>query len=90
MAPISARKALRIVSNLEKILAIELLCASQAFDFRRPLKSSIILENVHKYVRDKIPYIINDTILSEYINSALKIIRSKKLLEILNKTIKLD
>ncbi|MFX0005224.1 MAG: histidine ammonia-lyase [Promethearchaeota archaeon] len=85
MAPISARKALRIVSNLEKILAIELLCASQALDFRRPLKSSIILEKVHKYVREKIPYIINDTILSDFINSALSIIRSKKLLEIFNK-----
>ncbi|MFW9818865.1 MAG: histidine ammonia-lyase [Candidatus Thorarchaeota archaeon] len=90
MAPISARKTLRIIRNLEKILAIELLCASQAFDFRKPLKSSIILEEVHKYVRDKIPYIINDTVLSDHINSALKIIRSKKLLEILNKRIELD
>ncbi|MFX0023230.1 MAG: histidine ammonia-lyase [Candidatus Hermodarchaeota archaeon] len=87
MAPISARKALKIIINLEKILAIELLCATQAFDFRKPLKSSLILEEVHKYVRARIPYLTNDTILSEYINTALNIIRSKKLLEIFNKNI---
>jgi histidine ammonia-lyase len=85
MAPISARKALKIIRNLEKILSIELLCSTQALDYRRPLKSSIILEEVHKYVRTKIPYISSDTVLSDHINSALKIIRSKKLLEILKK-----
>ncbi len=82
MAPISARKAFKILNNLEKILAIELLCAAQAFDFRRPLKSSIILEECHKYIRNRIPHINEDTILSEYINSALDIIKSNELLKI--------
>ncbi|MHA1987986.1 MAG: histidine ammonia-lyase, partial [Promethearchaeota archaeon] len=52
MGSISARKTLKIVENLEKILAVELLCAAQAFDFRRPLKSSKILEECHKYIRE--------------------------------------
>ncbi|MFX1430993.1 MAG: histidine ammonia-lyase [Promethearchaeota archaeon] len=82
MGPISARKALKIITNLEKILAIELLCASQAFDFRRPLKSSAIIEEVHNYVRTKIPHIDEDTVLSVHIQSALEIIRSKQLLKI--------
>jgi len=90
MAPISARKALKIISNLEKILAIELLCSAQAFDFRRPLKSSIILEEFHKYVRNEIPHVIKDTVLSEYIKSALEIIRSKELLKISIKRLELD
>ncbi len=85
MAPISARKAFKILNNLEKILAIELLCAAQAFDFRRPLKSSIILEECHKYIRNQIPHINEDTILSEYINSALDIIKSNELLKISQK-----
>jgi histidine ammonia-lyase len=85
MAPISARKAFKILNNLEKILAIELLCAAQAFDFRRPLKSSIILEECHKYIRTRIPHINEDTILSEYINSALDIIKSNELLKISQK-----
>jgi histidine ammonia-lyase len=85
MGPISARKTLKIIKNLEKILAIELLCAAQAFDFRRPLKSSRIIEECHRYVREKIPHIYEDTILSEYINIAIEIIKSNKLLEIAQK-----
>jgi len=85
MAPISARKALKIIDNLEKILAIELLCSSQAFDFRRPLKSSKFIEACHQYIREKIPHITEDAILYEYINSAVEIIRSNKLLDIIQK-----
>jgi len=80
MGAISARKANQIIGNLEKILAIELLCAAQAFDFRRPLKSSTILESCHNYIRKKIPHITEDTILSELIEIAIKIIKSKELL----------
>jgi histidine ammonia-lyase len=82
MGPISARKTLNIIDNLEKILAIELLCAAQAFDFRRPLKSSDTLEACHKLIRKKIPHVHEDTILSELIEIALSIVKSKDLLEI--------
>jgi histidine ammonia-lyase len=82
MGPISARKALKIVLNLEKILAIELLCAAQAIDSRRPLKSSKIMESCHNLIRKSIPHISEDTILSNHINSAIEIIRSRVLLEV--------
>jgi len=85
MGPISARKTLRIINNLKKILSIELLCACQAFDFRRPLRSSKILESCHTYIRNKIPHVTEDSILSEYINTATKILRSNDLLKIYNK-----
>jgi len=84
MGSISARKTLRIIDNLEKILGVELFCACQAMDFRRPLKSSPILEKCHNYVRDKIPHIENDEILSDYINTAIEIVRSKQLLIFFN------
>ncbi len=83
MGSISARKTLKIIENLEKVLAIELLCASQAFDFRRPLRSSKILESCHSYIRQVIPHVNNDVILSEYIEKSLEIIRSKELLELI-------
>jgi histidine ammonia-lyase len=79
MGAISARKTLNIVNNLEKILAIELLCAAQAFDFRKPLKSSIILEACHAHIRNKIPHIVEDVVLSDYIEIALSIIKNKEL-----------
>ena len=85
MAPISARKTLKIIDNLEKILAIELLCASQAFDFRRPLKSSKMIEACHQYVREKIPHVVEDTLLYDYINLAIAIIRSNELLKIIQR-----
>jgi histidine ammonia-lyase len=85
MGSISARKTLKIIKNLEKILAIELICAAQAFEFRRPLKSSRIIEECHKYIREKIPHIYEDTILSEYINTAIEIIKSNELLKIAQK-----
>ncbi len=83
MGSISARKALKIINNLENILAIELLCAVQALDFRRPLKSSKKLEECYRYVRERIPHLYEDTILSEYINIAVGIIRSSELLKII-------
>jgi len=85
MGSISARKTLRIIDNLEKILAIELLCAAQAFDFRRPIKSSLIIEACHAYVRQKIPHLNEDVVLSEHINNALNIVTSKELVNLSNK-----
>jgi histidine ammonia-lyase len=85
MGSISARKALKAIINLELILAIELLCAAQAFDFRRPLTSSKILEEVHKHIRERIPHVLDDTELSPLINKCVEIIKSKKILEIYNK-----
>jgi len=84
MGAISARKTLQIIENVEKILAIELLCAAQAFDFRRPLKSSKILEACHEYTRKKIPHLTEDTILSDFIEAAIEIINCNELLKISN------
>src|SRR5690606_41602194 len=56
MGSISARKALQVIDNLEKILAIELLCAAQCFDCRRPLKSGESLEACHAVVRTYIDH----------------------------------
>ena len=84
MGSISARKTLRIIDNLEKILGVELFCACQAIDFRQPLKPSPILEKCHSYVRNRIPHIKNDEVLSNYINIAIEIVRSQQLLIFFN------
>jgi histidine ammonia-lyase len=84
MGAISARKALTIIQNLEKILAIELICAAQGFDFRRPLKSTTILNSCHDYVRKKIPTVDKDRVFSEDINVALGIIKDKELVQVVN------
>ena len=53
----AATKALRIVDNLERILAIELMNASQAIEFRRPLRSSEFLESFLKSYREEVPLV---------------------------------
>ncbi len=87
MGPISARKTLSIIENLEKVLAIELLCAAQAIDFRRPLKSSEIIETCHKHVREKISHVSTDTILANLIEKSLELITSKELIKLVEKQV---
>jgi len=79
MGSISGRKALTVIENVEKILAVELLCAAQAFDFRRPLKSSKILEQCHEIVRESIDHAVEDRIFGDDIVKCIDIIKSKKL-----------
>ena len=52
----AARKALKVVENVENCLAIELLCACQSIDLRRPLTTTPILEKLHQLVRTKLGY----------------------------------
>ena len=51
MGSISGRKALQVLENVEKILAIELLTAAQAFEFRKPMKSGVLLDEVQGFFR---------------------------------------
>jgi histidine ammonia-lyase len=74
MGSISGRKLNRILDNLEYILAIELMSACQAIEFRRPLKSSEILESAHRYVRKFVGFAEEDRIFAENINQIKNII----------------
>lgn len=82
MGSISARKALQVIENLEKILAIELLCAAQCFDFRRPLKSGAMLEACHALVRERIDHAEEDRIFAHDIETALALIQGRELLNV--------
>ena len=59
----AATKCLRIIENLERILAIELMNASQAIHFREPLKSSEFIESFVKSYREEVPLVKEDRIL---------------------------
>ncbi|MGF7230937.1 histidine ammonia-lyase [Arachidicoccus sp.] len=74
MGSISGRKLNQVIGNVENILAIELLYAAQAVDFRRPLKSSPVLEAVHALVRSKVAFAKEDSIFSKDIQALQKII----------------
>lgn len=86
MGSISGRKCLNVLQNLEKIQAIELICAAQALEFVRPLKSSETLEKVHNRIRKDIPFFEKDEIFYEAINKAIELVRSGDLITIANIT----
>jgi histidine ammonia-lyase len=60
MAMGAAWKLRRVVANVRHVLAIELLCASQGIDFRRPLRSSAPVERAHAIVRSLVPSMDRD------------------------------
>jgi histidine ammonia-lyase len=74
MGSISGRKLNKVIDNLEYILAIELLCACQAIEFRRPLKSSAVLEFAHDHVRRFVGFAEEDRIFANDIDAIKKII----------------
>ncbi|TXJ22935.1 MAG: histidine ammonia-lyase [Chitinophagaceae bacterium] len=75
MGSISGRKLNQVLDNLEYILAIELLSACQAIEFRRPLKSSALLEFAHESVRRQVSFAEEDRIFAEDINKVAGIIK---------------
>jgi len=85
MGSISGRKLHQVIDNLEYIQAIELLYATQAMDFRRPLKSTPIVEACHSFIREYVPFIQDDRIFATDINQIHQLITSGQLLAIANK-----
>jgi histidine ammonia-lyase len=68
MGSISARKLHQVLENIEYIQAIELLYAAQALDFRRPLKSTPVIEACHDLVREHVAFIDHDRVFADDIN----------------------
>ncbi|MGW9685120.1 histidine ammonia-lyase [Flagellimonas sp. 2504JD1-5] len=88
MGSISGRKALQIIENVEKILAIELLTASQAFEFRKPLKSGVVLDEIHKFIRTKVPFAESDRVFADDIEKGIDMIQQGEIIGLVEKTMK--
>jgi histidine ammonia-lyase len=72
----AATKTLRIVENVERILAIELFNASQAIEFRRPLKSSDFIESFLKSYREEVAIVTEDRIMHYDIEKSIAFLNS--------------
>jgi len=72
----AATKALRVMDNIERILAIELMNASQAIEFRRPLMSSDFIEMFLKSYREVVPLVKQDRILHYDIEQSVAFLNS--------------
>ena len=68
----AATKLHKIISNLQYIAGIELMNAAQGIDFRRPLKSSLIIEKIMTDYRKAVPFVEEDVVMEEYIAKTME------------------
>lgn len=78
----AATKCLKIVENVERILAIELMNASQAIEFRRPLLSSNYVETFLKSFREAVPLVNEDRILHYDIEKAIQFLQNYEIVDL--------
>ena len=85
MGSIGGRKALQVIGNVEKILAIELLTAAQAFEFRKPLKSGVFLDEVHNAVREHVAFADKDRVFADDIEKGIAMIKDQTILKVIDR-----
>lgn len=74
----AATKCMKVIENVEKVLAIELMNAAQALEFRRPLKTSPILEDFVADYREVVPFIEEDQVMYTHIRHSIMFLRNQK------------
>ncbi|MFD2725214.1 histidine ammonia-lyase [Hyunsoonleella rubra] len=74
MGSISGRRFNQVLGNLEKILAIELMYAAQALEFRRPNTFSDIIEANFKIIREKVARLEDDRLLKDDIDAMIELV----------------
>jgi histidine ammonia-lyase len=72
----AATKCLQIIDNVETVLSIELMNASQAVEFRRPQKTSPFLEMLMESYRSVVPHVENDRLLANDIHASISFLQS--------------
>ncbi len=80
MGATSATKCARILENVETVLAIEMMCAAQAMDFRLPLEPGIGPRAAHAQVRQVIAHAEKDGQFGQDIQASLKLLRDQEVL----------
>lgn len=71
----AATQAYTLVKNVERVIAIELMNASQAIEFRRPLKTSPLLESFLEQYRKVVPFIKADEVLHDSIEASIQFLK---------------
>jgi histidine ammonia-lyase len=82
MGSIAAQKALKVVRNLESVLAVEYICAVQGIDFHAPLKPGIGTAPAHSLLRSHVPHLDHDRVIYNDLESARALIGSGQALAV--------
>ena len=76
MGMTGALKLRQIVENAERVVGIELMCAAQGLEFRRPLRASREVEQAHAVVRTLLPRLEQDRVLAHDIEAMATAVRA--------------
>ncbi len=90
MGSIAARHCLKILENVENVLAIELLTAAQGIEFLKPLKCGRGTNAAYNEIRKIVPPIKKDRILYKDIQKIFRLVRNNTVLQAVEKETKLD
>ncbi|MCF6225968.1 MAG: histidine ammonia-lyase [Xanthomonadales bacterium] len=87
MGSISALKLLSVLKNVERVLAVELLCAAQALDFRRPIKPGKGVDAAYRFLRERINHAEEDYEVRNDLDICAEILRSGELVSVVEQAI---
>ena len=71
----AATKTVKVIENVERVLAIELMNAAQAIDMQRPTKTSAYLENFLAEFRTIVPFNSQDRVMYQDIEAAVEFLK---------------
>ena len=80
-------KLRQIISNVRTILAIELIAASQALEFIKPLQPSPPLQRSYELIRSMVPALVEDRSLETDIKTIEQLIQSNRIVQIVTSLI---
>jgi histidine ammonia-lyase len=87
MAPGAAFTAREIIKNTGAVIAIEMMCAAQAMDFKKPLKPGKGTRVAYREVRKKVTHLEDDRVLYPDINNLAEVVRNYKILNAVEKEV---
>jgi len=87
MTPIAVRKLGEILSNVGNVLAIEMMSAAQAFDFRQPLKPGKGTDPAYRCIRQVVPHLENDRVLYPDIEKIADLVFSGEIVKTVEETV---
>ncbi len=83
MGSIGALKLLQVLKNVEHVLAIEMMTAAQALDYRLPLKAGRGVVTAHEYIRSRIPHREADGVFHDDLAGALSLVQTPVVIDTL-------
>ncbi len=81
MSPVAVRKCKEILKNVGAVLAIEMYCAAQAFDFRKPLKPGRGTRVAYDVIRQHVKFLEKDRVLYPDVNKIAELVRNSTILD---------